>query len=146
MTLVLGIDLGTQHLKALVYDAGARRARALTSAPLELHQGEDGTAEQNAEWWVEGLHSAMSQIDPTLLAAVSAIGVSGQQHGFLPLNAAGEVLTSVKLWCDTSTQAECETIMVQLGGAGSSIAAAGNPILPGYTASKVLWLKNNHPS
>ena len=146
MSLVIGLDLGTQHLKALVYDAEARKVRALTAAPLELHQCGDGTAEQQAEWWVEALQIALSRIGPDLRSAVCAIGVSGQQHGFVPLDAAGDVMVPVKLWCDTSTQAESDTIMGRMGGAGSCISAAGNPILPGYTASKVLWLKNTYTS
>jgi xylulokinase len=146
MSLVLGIDLGTQALKALVYDPDPREVRALAAAPLELHQRDDGTAEQHVEWWVSALREAMSLIDPKLRSAVKAIGVSGQQHGFVPVNAAGEVLASVKLWCDTSTAGECETIMARLGGANACIEVAGNPILPGYTASKVLWFKNTHPA
>ena len=146
MSLVLGVDLGTQHLKALVYDAEARAVLALASAPLELHQSDAGAAEQHAEWWVDALRDAMAQIEPKLKSVVAAIGVSGQQHGFVPLNSRGDVLAPVKLWCDTSTEPECEVIMTRLGGVDSCIKAAGNPILPGYTASKVLWLKNSPPT
>lgn len=146
MSLVLGIDLGTQHLKVLVYESDARDVVGLASTPLDIHQEKDGTAEQQASWWTDALLEAMAQIESKLKDAVAAIGVSGQQHGFVPLSAAGEVLAPVKLWCDTSTHAECETIMNRLGGAAGCINIAGNPILPGYTASKVLWLKNRHPA
>ncbi len=144
MSFVLGIDLGTQALKALVYDPDAREVRALTAAPLELNQRDDGTAEQQADWWVNALQEAISQIDPKLRSGVMAIGVSGQQHGFVPLNVAGKVLAPVKLWCDTSTSVETESILDRLGGAAACIDLSGNPILPGYAASKVLWFKNAH--
>ncbi len=74
-----------------------------------------------------------------------AIGVSGQQHGFVPLDAKGEVIRPAKLWCDTSTTAECEEITEKLGGLKRTIGALGNAVLPGFTAPKVLWLKNHEP-
>jgi len=144
MTTVLGIDLGTQHLKAVVYDAEARQIRASVTSPLALCRRDDGTAEQPAHWWIEALTDALSQIDRKIKMDVAAIGVSGQQHGFVPINKGGEVLVPVKLWCDTSTEPECAEIMAAAGGAKKCIASAGNPILPGYTASKVLWLKKQH--
>jgi xylulokinase len=144
MSTVLGIDLGTQHLKTLLYDADKRQVLASATAPLGLNQKDDGSAEQQAHWWVEALTDALSQIDSKLKMDVAAIGVSGQQHGFVPINKGGEVLVPVKLWCDTSTEPECAEIMAAAGGAEMCIASAGNPILPGYTASKVLWLKKQH--
>lgn len=144
MTRVLGIDLGTQHVKVMVYDLEQAEVLALESSALDLYQREDGTAEQQADWWIDGLLSAVATIDKDLCASISAIGVSGQQHGFVPINAAGEVLAPVKLWCDTSTESECQQIMQSLGGQQQCIELAGNPILPGYTASKVLWFRNEH--
>jgi xylulokinase len=76
---------------------------------------------------------------------VVAIGVSGQQHGFVPLDKAGAVIRPAKLWCDTSTQIECEAITAKLGGAKKAIAALGNAVLPGFTSSKILWLKKHEP-
>ena len=74
-----------------------------------------------------------------------AIGVSGQQHGFVPLDAAGAVLAPAKLWCDTSTAMECGEIMAAVGGAANCIALAGNPVLTGYTASKLPWTRRHRP-
>lgn len=145
MTCYLGIDVGTQSVKALCFDAETRRVLATTSAPLDLVSREDGTREQEARWWISALHSCLAQLAPDVKASVAAIGVSGQQHGFVPLAANGEVLAPVKLWCDTVTGPQCEQIMSALGGVEHCIREVGNPILPGYTASKILWLKQHHP-
>ena len=145
MSIVLGIDAGTQSIKVVVYDADSGSSLASASAPLKLHQTDSGIAEQHAEWWLQGLGTALAQIAPQLRQQVSAIGVSGQQHGFVPLDATGAPLFAVKLWCDTSTTAECDWLTEQLGGPGACLAATGNLILPGYTASKVLWFRKAYP-
>ena len=144
MSTVLGIDLGTQNLKALVYDAATQQVQAVASAAIPIDQRDDGTAEQQAGWWVDALADALSQIDTKLKSNVAAIGVSGQQHGFVALGKDGDVLAPVKLWCDTTTAVECDEIMTAVGGTQACIEQAGNPILPGYTASKILWLKKHH--
>ena len=145
MTTVLGIDIGTQSVKAVFYDFEARRISSIGSAPLDLHQTDDGVAEQRAEWWVEALRKATASVERSVRQSVVAIGVSGQQHGFVPIDRSGEVLTPVKLWCDTSTSAECDRIMEAFGGREACIAEAGNPVLPGYTASKIRWFRDAHP-
>ena len=71
--------------------------------------------------------------------------MSGQQHGFVPLDKNGEVIRPAKLWCDTSTAAECDEIMAKLGGLKGSIKELGNAVLPGFTAGKILWLKKHEP-
>jgi len=145
MSYYLGIDLGTQSLKALIYDAETRSIAASASSPLELHSGDDGAREQQASWWLEALHAAIGKLPGELRRGVVALGVSGQQHGFVPVAASGEVLAPVKLWCDTATTTECDEITQRFGGAERCIAEVGNPILPGYTASKILWLKKHRP-
>ncbi len=75
-----------------------------------------------------------------------AIGVSGQQHGLVALNDDNEPVRPAKLWCDTSTVAQCEQFNNEFGGADEIIAMTGNAMLPGYTAPKILWLKQNEPA
>ncbi|WP_315386024.1 xylulokinase [uncultured Stenotrophomonas sp.] len=145
MELVAGIDAGTQSLKVLVYDPAARKVVASTSAALELTSGADGSREQVPADWVAALNSCFAAIAPAVRSRIVALAVSGQQHGFVPLDAAGQVLAPAKLWCDTSTTAECTQIMDALGGMAQTIAAAGNPILTGYTASKLPWTKTHRP-
>jgi len=78
-------------------------------------------------------------------ARVRGIGVSGQQHGFVPLDEKGNVIRPAKLWCDTSTVAECALLTKKLGGARAAIRQAGLLFLPGFTAPKILWLKRHEP-
>ena len=141
----LGIDLGTQSLKAIVYDSERREVLAAGGSELRLIRRPDGTREQLAGWWLDALAAALSQMAPAAKASVQALAVSGQQHGFVPLGADGKVLAPVKLWCDTATVRECEEIAERFGGQARCLEELGNPILPGYTASKIRWLKNRQP-
>ncbi len=140
MKTVLGIDLGTQSLKVLFYDFASREVVACESAALDLYQNEQGAAEQQAHWWIDALQEALAKVDSAVRSSALAIGVSGQQHGFVPVGRSGEVLAPVKLWCDTSTVPECAEIMDAFGGEQKCLDDVGNLILPGYTASKVRWL------
>ena len=106
MSTVLGVDIGTQSVKAVIYDADLKDCIATASAPLKLEQSSDGSASQRAGWWILALQQAVSKLDRNVRLRVSAIGVSGQQHGFVPIDESGKVLAPVKLWCDTSTTAE----------------------------------------
>lgn len=140
MQTTVGIDLGTQSLKVLFYDFSTREIVASESAALKLYQNEEGAAEQQAHWWLNALHEALGKVDSTILNTAVAVGVSGQQHGFVPLDKSGEVIAPVKLWCDTSTVTECDEIMHSFGGARRCLDEVGNLVVPGYTASKVRWL------
>lgn len=143
--LMLGIDNGTQSTKVLVYDADERKTLSVTQAPHDIVQRSDGTSEQETQNWTAALQSCLERTDAALRKNVKAIGVSGQQHGFVPLDANGAALYRVKLWNDTSTAEECDIITKAYGGRERLIAEAGNPIVSGYTAPKVLWLKRHEP-
>ena len=145
MTLVAGIDAGTQSVKVVVYDAESRRIVGVVNAPLELIAGEDGSREQHPQAWVDAIGICFAGIDPGVRRNIAALAVSGQQHGFVPLDKDGEVLATAKLWCDTSSSAECAEIMQAMGGAQRCIEIAGNPILAGYTASKLPWTRKHRP-
>jgi len=145
MGVFLGIDVGTQSVKALCFDTESRSVVAQSSSALELISKEDGTREQLAQWWVTALRSCLEAIDADIRKSIRAIGVSGQQHGFVPLADDGSVLAPVKLWCDTATLSECDLITTAFGGVENCIRETGNPVLPGYTAPKILWLKQHRP-
>ncbi len=145
MKTILGIDLGTQSTKVVLYDFANKNIIAESSSKHDIISLDDGTKEQKVEWWIDALKNCINDISFNLKQTIVAIGVSGQQHGFVPLDKNNRVLHNVKLWCDTSTIAECNQITNSIGGEDKLLTEAGNLILPGYTASKVLWLKNNKP-
>jgi len=145
MKTIIGIDNGTQSTKVIFYDIESKTIVGTGKAPHDLISGDNGRREQKAQWWIEALDKAFSQIPENIRSTAIAVGVSGQQHGFVPLDDQGNPLYNVKLWNDTETAEECQIITKNFGGKDKLIAQVGNPILPGFTAPKVLWLKRNHP-
>lgn len=145
MGLVAGIDNGTQSTKVVIYDYDKKEIVAKGQAAHELLADDDGTREQKAEWWITALKEAFTQIDKNILQKVEAIGVSGQQHGFVPVSKEGNVLYNVKLWCDTATTAEVEEILEAYGGENKLLKEVGTQMVTGFTAPKILWLKKNKP-
>ncbi|MBV9658503.1 MAG: xylulokinase [Verrucomicrobia bacterium] len=149
--LYLGLDSGTQSTKCVALDAASGEIVASASVAYGLIAGlPPGHAEQAPETWQEAADSAVREVLARLGAErrkeVRGIGVSGQQHGLVVLNEAGEPVRPAKLWCDTSTTAQCEQFNAEFGGADEIIALTGNTMLPGYTAPKILWLKQNEPA
>ncbi len=148
-TLLIGIDSGTQSTKVLVVDANSGKVLGAGAQTYDLIPNlPPGAKEQHPHTWRTATAKAIKQALKQAKAKageVKAIGVSGQQHGFVPLDKAGEVIRPAKLWCDTSTAAECEEITSKLGGPKATLRALGNAVLPGFTAPKILWLKNHEP-
>ena len=148
-TLLLGIDSGTQSTKVLVVDARSGRVLSVASQSHGLIPNlPPGAKEQHPHAWRSATSKAIKaalKLAKATAAEVKAVGVSGQQHGFVPLDKNGAVIRPAKLWCDTSTAAECDEITAKLGGLKKTIATVGNAVLPGFTASKILWLKNHEP-
>jgi xylulokinase len=148
-TLVLGLDSGTQSTKALVVNARDGTVAGQGSHGYGLIAGlPTGAKEQHPRTWRDAAKQAIGEALKEAKASASevvAIGVSGQQHGFVPLDKEGNVIRPAKLWCDTSTASECEQITRKLGGTRAVIEEIGNAILPGFTASKILWLKRKEP-
>ena len=145
MKTFCGIDLGTQSCKIVLYDYKKKSIIETAQVPIDMIAANDGTREQKAEWYREALKSSFGELNKTAKNTIAALGVSGQQHGFVALDAKGKSLYNVKLWCDTSTREECEELTKAAGGEAALIKAAGLPMRPGYTAPKVLWLKKHRP-
>lgn len=148
MSLFIGIDSGTQSVKAIVLDLETRKVVAEARAPHTLIGGLPvGHMEQHPQEWVSAMDTVIADVASRIdRSRVRGIGVSGQQHGFVPLDEKGEVIRPAKLWCDTSTTAECLAITKKLGGPKAAIRKTGNLILPGFTAAKILWLKRHEPA
>jgi xylulokinase len=145
METVCGVDLGTQSCKVIVYDPVRRKIVSKVQAPLSIIARNDGTREQLASWYDTALFGCFQAIPSELRQTIVAVGVSGQQHGFVPLGEDGEIIRPVKLWNDTSTASECIELTRKAGGQESLLRETGILMLPGYTAPKIYWLKKNEP-
>jgi xylulokinase len=145
----LGIDCGTQSTKTIALDAGSGRIIASAAQSYEVLPGlPPGYLEQNPSTWVQAVDTTIHQVLTALgtrRSEVRGIGISGQQHGFVPLDRKGQVIRAAKLWCDTSTIDECDLIRNHFGGAQAVIEKVGMDMLPGFTAPKILWLKRHEP-
>ena len=147
--LYIGIDSGTQSTKSIVLDLASGKIAASAQSSYELIPGlPPGHMEQEPKVWIDAvdqtIDSCLKQLGDQK-DAVRAIGVSGQQHGLVVLNDSSKVIRPAKLWCDVSTAKQCEEIIEEFGGEPALIKLLGNTMLPGWTAPKILWLKQNEP-
>lgn len=147
--IYLGIDSGTQSTKTIALDLDSGELVAQAQETYGLIEGlPGGHLEQHPDIWVQATAKTVADVLQQIGARrheVRGIGVSGQQHGLVVLDEADRPVRPAKLWCDTSTAPQCETMARHFGGQGAIIAKAGNAMLPGYTAPKILWLKENEP-
>src|SRR6266404_287509 len=145
----LGIDAGTQSTKTLAFDGETCRVLASATAAYDLIPNlPPGYKEQDPQLWLDAVDTTVGQVLAQIGAdrlRVQGIGVSGQQHGFVPLDAQDRVIRPAKLWNDTSTVSECDTIMAACGGPEKFQEMTGNRLPPGFTAGKILWMKNHEP-
>ncbi|MDR1834564.1 MAG: xylulokinase [Fusobacteriaceae bacterium] len=145
MQTVAGIDMGTQSIKVVLYDWESKKAAAVSRRDVDIIEKNDGTREQKVEWWNEALDQCFEDFSAEERRSIAAIGISGHQHGFVPLDERGRALYHVKLWNDTTTAPQCDEITKKAGGDEAVIAEVLNLMLPGFTAPKILWLKQNKP-
>src|SRR5829696_3326339 len=140
MRAAIGLDVGTTGLKALAVDeAGRVVARSEVGYPLATPR--PGWAEQDpADWW----RATRRALDALGVGEVAGIGLSGQMHGLVALDAAGTVIRPAILWNDGRTAAECAEIEERIG-LDELIALTGNRALTGFTAPKLLWLRRHEP-
>ncbi|MEO6848671.1 MAG: xylulokinase [Chthoniobacterales bacterium] len=147
--IFLGLDCGTQSTRALALDWETGIVLAVASqAHSSLISRPDGTMEQNPSEWVAAAEASLTEVIAALGTQrdrVRGIGVSGQQHGLVLLNAKGDVIRRAKLWCDTSTTKQCADLTARLGGVEAVIREIGNTMRPGYTAPKIAWVYEHEP-
>jgi xylulokinase len=141
MTALVGLDVGTTGVKALALAPdGEILARAEADYPLSTPQ--PGWAEQDPEdWW----RASEQALDALGVADVAGIGLSGQMHGLVVLDDAARVLRPAILWNDGRTGAECDELEERVGGRRRLVELTGNRALAGFTAPKLLWLRNHEP-
>lgn len=146
MQYTIGIDLGTSGTKTVLFD---QRATPVASATIEypLYQPQNGWAEQDPEHWWRAAAGTLRQVlessgvDPKDIAA---IGLSGQMHGLVMLDQEGRVLRRSIIWCDQRSGKQCDTITKKVGRE-RLIEITANPALTGFTAAKLLWVRENEP-
>ncbi len=145
--MFIGVDCGTQGTKALVID-GDGRVRGRGHAAHSLIERDSGAREQHPSIWVDAMIAAvrMALAEAAVPAgAIRCIGVSGQQHGLVVLDASGAVIRPAKLWNDTETAPDNERLVAALGGPAAWFEAVGIIPLTGYTISKLAFLADREP-
>jgi xylulokinase len=146
MTYYLGLDIGTSGAKALLITA-AGAAVASDTQEYPLHTPQPQWAEQDpADWW-EGIVQATRNVlakSGVRAEEIGGIGLSGQMHGSVFLDRDNAVIRPAILWCDQRTQAECDWITAQVGRE-NLVRYISNPVLTGFTAPKIVWLRDHEP-
>ena len=142
--MYLGIDLGTSAVKVIILNEHDQVV-AQTSSPLDVNRPKPLWSEQDPEhWWqaTELAIAALRQSNNTELQAVKAIGLSGQMHGATLLDAKNQVIRPAILWNDGRSEAQCKTIEAN---EPNSRTITGNIAMPGFTAPKLVWVKEHEP-
>ena len=140
----LGLDIGTSGVKAVVVDARGAVVSSATT-PLTLSTPRPGCAEQRPEdWWKAAVASVRRATRAAKRTRVAAVGLSGQMHSSVFLDARGSVIRPALLWCDGRTTTECRDITARVGE-DRLRAWVANAALEGFTLPKVLWLRTHEP-
>ena len=145
MAYLLGVDCGTSGTKTVLFDEKGS-VIASASAEYPLYQPHNGYAEQDAADWKNAMLETISAVVAKSgidSADIAGIGLSGQMHGLVMLGADGNVLRKAIIWCDQRTGAQVDK-MNELAGAKIAEISA-NPALTGWTAAKILWVRDNEP-
>jgi len=140
--MYLGIDIGTSSVKAVIVDDNDAVVEQ-ASAPLNVSRPQAGWSEQNpADWW-NATNSAVKSLPAKARAAVRAVGLSGQMHGATLLDAADRPLRPAILWNDGRSEKQCLTLEK---AEPRSREITGNIAMPGFTAPKLVWVRENEPA
>ncbi len=145
-TYLLGIDVGTSGSKAVLISADGE-VRATATHEYRLSHPRPLWAEQDPEdWWQATLKSIRAVLEKSGVGGgeVAAVGLTGQMHGLAMLDREGRVLRPAILWNDQRTGKQCDEIREKVG-AKRVLELTGNEVLPGFTAPKILWVRENEP-
>lgn len=143
--MFLGLDLGTSELKALLLD-DQHQVLATVGAPLTVQRPQPLWSEQSpADWWtaLERVMDRLHAEHPEALSRLQAVGLSGQMHGAVLLDASGHVLRPAILWNDGRSASQC-TVLAESRADWSQ--RSGNLAMPGFTAPKLLWVREHEPA
>jgi xylulokinase len=147
MSAFLGIDIGTSGTKTLAVDETGKVLADATETYPCYHPQPLQSEQDPEDWWRATVTTVRAAIKKARLkpADVKAIGLSGQMHGSVFLDKRQQVIRRALLWNDQRTAAECEEIERRAGGRRRLIKLVANPALTGFTAPKILWLRNHEP-
>lgn len=146
MAYFIGVDIGTSGTKTVLFD-GMGKVIASATVEYPMYQPQNGYAEQMPLDWDNAVMQTLAAVmkdSGVDKEDVKGIGLSGQMHGLVMLDENNAVIRPSIIWCDQRTAAECEEI-TQRVGAQRLIAITANPALTGFTASKILWVRNHEP-
>jgi xylulokinase len=145
--MLLGVDVGTGGTRAVLIDRSGRVLASFASDHAPIRSEHIGWAEQDPEdWWRatrEAVARAMAAAELTG-AEIEAVGLTGQMHGCVMLDAEGKVLRPALIWADQRTQPQCEWLTEKIGFA-RLIELTCNPALPNFTLTKLLWVREHQP-
>lgn len=147
MAVLLGIDIGTSGTKTLaINETGEILAEATSTYPC-AHPKPLWSEQNPDDWWNATVATVRAVMKKGKIKAadVKAIGLSGQMHGSVFLDKKMQVIRPALLWNDQRTAAECDEIESLAGGRKKLIQMVANPALTGFTAPKILWLRNHEP-
>ncbi len=148
MSVTLGIDVGTSGTKTLAIDETGK-ILASVSAEYPCDHPKPGWSEQDpALWWkavVTTVRAVLAKAD-LRPGDIAGVGLSGQMHGSVFLDADGHVIRPALLWNDQRTAAQCAEIEQKAGGREALVRMVANPALTGFTAPKILWVRKNEPA
>ena len=145
--MLLGVDVGTGGTRAVLIDRAGRVLASFASEHAPIRSEHIGWAEQEPEdWWRaarEAIAGAMAASELTG-AEIEAVGLTGQMHGCVMLDAEGKVLRPALIWCDQRTQPQCDWLTEKIGFE-RLIELTCNPALPNFTLTKLLWVREHQP-
>ncbi len=147
MRSVIGIDVGTSSIKALLADAASGRVIARAEVPHAFQIPSPGWAETDPQVWWQGTSQAISQLrqqSPEAFSLVRAIGVAGQMHGLVTLDKGGCVIRPCIMWNDQRSSPQCDELENRYG-LQRLLQWTGNRVFAGFTLPKLLWMKAHEP-
>lgn len=146
MAYIIGVDIGTSGTKTVLFDESGK---VIASKTIEypMYQPKNGYAEQDPKDWADATVNTLKAVVSQSGVSkddIKGIGLSGQMHGLVMLDKDNEVIRNSIIWCDQRTAKEVEEMNAKLGER-KLIEITANPALTGWTAAKILWVKNNEP-
>jgi xylulokinase len=145
--MLLGIDVGTGGTRAVLIDRAGTIVASHSAEHAPIHSEQIGWAEQHPDDWWRAVKSAIAgaiTASGQPGSAIHAVGLTGQMHGCVMLDASGSVIRPALIWCDQRTQPQCDWLTEKIGFE-RLIELTCNPALPNFTLTKLLWVREHDP-